>query len=105
MHVCSAVNSSGGPRLSAFPKLLAWVRANPGDTVFAAGLLLIAVGFAWAWPPLGLIVPGCVLCGLMVFWRLVETIVSLLPPIAGEKQDAQPVDADRETPGGSGPER
>lgn len=40
------------------------------DGIFTFGLLLLTAGFFWAWPPLGLIVPGTVICGVMIWSRM-----------------------------------
>lgn len=46
-----------------------WIRENAGDVIFTSALLSVAVGFFWAWAPLGLIVPGLIVCGIMVWSR------------------------------------
>ena len=46
-----------------------WLAANIADVVFTVGLILLTAGCAWAWPPLLLIVPGGMICGLMIWSR------------------------------------
>jgi hypothetical protein len=37
------------------------------DLVGLAGVFLLGLGFAFVWPPLGLIVPGAILTAIAVF--------------------------------------
>jgi hypothetical protein len=46
------------------------MKQNVTDVIFTIGLLAVAAGFAWAWPPLGLIVPGVFVCGAIIISRL-----------------------------------
>ena len=43
------------------------VRPTPDLLVFVFGLIISGIGFYLAWPPLGLIVPGLILVGVVVF--------------------------------------
>jgi hypothetical protein len=50
-------------------RLGAAAAGNPGPVLFTAALATASVGFALAWVPLGLIVPGTTVCGVMIAYR------------------------------------
>jgi hypothetical protein len=51
------------------PLLLAWATRNAANIIFTLGLASITVGAFLAWTPAGFIVPGTLICGIMVWHR------------------------------------
>jgi hypothetical protein len=50
--------------------MIAWLVSNARNLLAVASLLAIAVGFWLAWQPLGFIVPGTVVFGLLCWSHL-----------------------------------
>lgn len=44
----------------------AWVRASAQDLLFFAGLVLLATGAGWVYPPAGLMTAGCLLVWISI---------------------------------------
>ena len=49
--------------------LAAFAVANARNLLFTGALAVASIGFALAWPPLGLIFPGLLVCCLMAAWH------------------------------------
>ncbi len=63
---------------------------DANDATASAGLVLLALGCGWAWPPLGLIVPGLILFGLSVWGTLRKQAHLQAHPQANPLPDSQP---------------
>ncbi len=50
-------------------RLADWAAPRSEGLIFSGALTCIAVGFGLAWLPLGFIVPGMLVCGVMVAYR------------------------------------
>lgn len=57
-------------------RLLRFLRENAADVLSTAALVMIGVGFALERPSLGLIVPGCIVLGVMVVEKVIDALKS-----------------------------
>ena len=69
--------------------LMDWLKQNAGSALFIGSLVAIGVGFALERISLGLIVPGCIVCGSMIMSRIIAIFrVPVAPPASEGSQDA-----------------
>lgn len=69
-----------------------WFASHTIDTAFTLGFAAVVVGFFGAWWPLGFIVPGLIVCGVMIWWRA-RGEAEQVPSKSADEPDGEEVDA------------